>query len=129
MKYTYRIDLQGNARDIVYLKMLFDRNLAIGYHSSSSDKPIELVKAVNQVEGVTTCALGRIIDGGLITVEGNELVAKVNLVDMKLIPALVSRLVKRVQRRVAKGESRKRVKLTSLQQAVSKLNAKTYGVA
>ena len=128
MKYTYRIDLQGNAHDIVYLKMLFDRNLVIGYNSSSNDKPLEVIKAVNQVEGVTTCSLGRIIDGGLIVVEGNELTVKVNTVDMKEIPALVSRLVKRIQRRFAKGEPRQRVKLTSLQQAVSKLNAKTYGV-
>lgn len=129
MKYTYRIDLQGTARDIVYLKMLFDRTLASGYFSCGSQYPPELIKAVNQVEGVVTCTLGKTFSGGLITVNGNELVAKLETLDAKQIPLIASRIVKRVQRRFAKNESRKRIKLTNLQKAIAKLNKQTYGIA
>jgi hypothetical protein len=63
--------------------------------------------------------------GELINVDGAEITVKI--VPMQNVAEIASQIAKKVQRRFAKGESRKRVLLKDLDEAAIESNKKTYG--
>lgn len=117
MKYTYNVEAQGINKDSIYLKFSFDRIIHRGRAYYGWDNAPEVVFAVNNVLGVIPCS-----DSGLILADGNKLTAKIAVVEAKEIPKIASRIVKRVQRRFAKGESRQRVKRKKLLADIDRLN-------
>lgn len=130
MKYAYRIDVQGFGTT-TYLKFQFDRQIGEGsaYHSSScfsefSPKTKSILRAVNQIKGVNKGREGVFGSGGLVEVNGSELVVQIAGADTSAFPKIADRIVKTVQRRIAPNESRQRVKCSTIQKEVDRLNAK-----
>lgn len=128
MKYTYRIDTQGLSKDTTYLVFKFDRNLSAQsvYLSTKNDQVPKDVQAllagVNRVKGVISGTTGCFSSSGLIQASGNELMVQIIAVDTKEIPNIADRIVKRVQRRFAKGEPRQRMNLVKLHAELVRLN-------
>lgn len=128
MKYTYRIDTQGLSKDSTYLVFKFDRNLSTqSTYLSTQREEIpndvrSLLAGVNRVKGVISGTVGSFNSSGLIQVDGNELTVKIIAVDTKEIPNIADRIVKRVQRRYAKGEPRQRMNLVKLHAELVRLN-------
>ena len=126
MKYTYRISQQGGG-DLFYLCMTSARTSSqssqcLSYWSKN--KP-EILFAINEIKVVVKCDLeGN--SGGLIYANGDELTVKIHCQDAKKVVPIVQAIVKRVQRRYAKGEPRKRVRLQEIQCYIKNLNKRTY---
>lgn len=109
MKYSYRVDVQGNDKRY-YARIDFDRELAngnfydgIGFHSMNPDAVNSLFDVLRPTTGVT---------GDHLHIEGNRLTVRVNPFG---VADTVKRLVKKVQRRYALCESVKRVPFAFLE--------------
>lgn len=128
MKYTYRVTTKGRSKDSTYLVFKFDRNLSTQntYLSTQREqipyKVRSLLAGVNRVKGVISGSAGEFNSSGLIQVDGNELTVKIIAVDSTEIPNIADRIVKRVQRRYAKGEPRQRMNLVKLHAELVRLN-------
>jgi Holliday junction resolvasome RuvABC ATP-dependent DNA helicase subunit len=133
LKYTYHVDLQGLDRS-TYLNFQFDRVLSTqSFYLSTSGRfvpPVELdlLKGVNDVKGVVKGSPGD-YSSSLINVSGNTLIVKIIGVVPSEIPNIADRIVKRVQRRFAKGEARQRVNREKVIAEIDALNVRLNGLA
>jgi Holliday junction resolvasome RuvABC ATP-dependent DNA helicase subunit len=134
LKYTYHVDLQGLDRSTTYLNFQFDRVLSTqSFYLSTSGRfvpPVELdlLKGVNDVKGVVKGSPGD-YSSSLINVSGNTLIVKIIGVVPSEIPNIADRIVKRVQRRFAKGEARRRVNRDKVIAEIAALNVRLNGLA
>lgn len=137
MKYTYFLSIQGNDRSSHYLVMQFDRQLSgrSYYRDHDFSHPPALVKELmealantpNVIKGDYFNSEPRGSGGELIHVDGAEITVKI--VPMHNVPEIAKQIAKKVQRRFAKGEGRKRIMLKELDDYAAALKAKTYGAA
>lgn len=126
MKYSYRIDASANA---AYLKMAFDRNISSRYISFSNiftnfatPAQMEMMRALNKTPGTIEGHPDATSGGGLISFDGNTITIQIN--QHLNMAETVKRLVKKVQRRIAKGESRKRISHDTILANIERLNGK-----
>jgi len=134
MKYTYRYDIQGNG-DSHYLHMYFDRPLAASsfyrHNDDVSPKDRELSDAIAHTPNVLCndqfAGTGELSGASaeLIHVDGTALTVKI--VPHRNVPEIAKQIVKKVQRRLAPKESRRRVLKATLDAYVKRLNERTYG--
>jgi len=133
MKYTYCHDIQGNDRSSHYLKMCFDRSLSSeGFYRREADKAPkkikELLEAIERTPNVLRVDPDMVGNPGLINVNGCEIVAKIVVPVGKVrVAEIASQIAKKVQRRFAKGESRKRVLHSVIEAKRVANNLKTWG--
>ena len=126
MKYTYKVVVEGLDKSSIYLKFCFDRVIYNGsVYFRSDNNPPEILSALNSVDGIMPCS-GNFSGSGLLLLEGNELTARIMAVEAKQIPKIANRIVKRIQRRFAKGEPRQRVKREKLLADIEKLNKRIF---
>lgn len=136
MLYTYQHRIEGQLSS--YLEFVFDKILSnrplyrswSSQHFTISPQERGLMDAVAGVKGVISdnSKSPSASSSELINLNGNRLLVKISEIDPKKISILTQTIVKRVQRRIAPNESRKRVHYATLQKALEKLNAKTWGV-
>jgi len=129
MKYTYRAE--AGTSDALYLKFSFDRQLSDRYRSRGSSvlaphtpELRDLMEAVARTRHVIA-SLNPIKDvnySELIVANGSELTVKCVLFPTAGIPELANQIVKKVQRRFAKGEPRRRIKQKELQAELDRVN-------
>lgn len=135
MLYTYKwIQQAGGLGNCGYLEFAFDRQLSHrtlyrdnGFRESAKKEELELMDAVANTKGVIKGCLRVTSSGGLVKLEGNELLAQVHVLQASDAVRTANNIVKKVQRRLAKGEPRRRIKKADLDEQVKKLNARTWG--
>jgi hypothetical protein len=132
MEYTYCHDIQGNDRNTHYLKMCFDRLLTNGrfYQRQVGTAPEKEQKLLNIIEKTPNVVpVNAVCYGpGLILVDGCEITARiVTPVGKVRVAEIASQLAKKIQRRFAKGESRKRVLHSVVKARQEANNLKTWG--
>lgn len=82
----------------------------------------DLLNALNTVNGVIPCSSSFSSGGGLIALSGNNITMQICELDPKKLVPLVQRIIKKVQRRYAPNESRKRIRQEELAAAFAALN-------
>ena len=135
MKYTYKLDLQGLAHQIPYLRMAFDRPLSTEcvyrrpyYKQNITPDQEELMDCIAQTEGVLMSPyLDTSSRSELINLDGCNMVVLLATIDPREVPVIVSRIVKKIQRRIAPWEHRKRITHKRLLAYQKRLNHRTWG--
>ncbi len=134
MKYTYRYKVEGE--HTAYLEFMFDRQLSDQHYYRNVTKlapPVgspqeNLLNAVASVKGViSNDAPTEYVGSELSLLNGNILLIRVAEINVKQIPLLASTIVKKVQRRIARGESRKRITFKQLEAEIKRLGKITWG--
>ncbi len=135
MNYTYRYEIQGGG-SAHYVKLVFDRVLSGNsvYRSGilrekASPKVCELMDAIADTPNVIKTRDNDFTGPSeLIHVSGCEiLVAVAPFIGGVNIPEVANQIIKKVQRRFAKGENRKRILYKDLEAKQKALNLKTWG--
>jgi len=135
MKYTYHISLQGGPAGPNYIEFQLDRQISGKYCSFGSDiigpdspKLREMLEAISNTPNVVKPVPGDYRSGsGLIVADGTRLLVQIVGCQTRRVPEIANQLIKKVQRRMAKGERRQRIQYKALQTYIKQLNAKTYG--
>lgn len=131
MKYTYRTSIQGHVGDKYYAYIDFDRQIFNAHHyrdgQTATPEQQKILDAVSKTPGVIHSEGGEQQRCGLILIAGNQIIAQIN--PHTNIPLTVSGIVKKIQRRIAKGEGRQRVLKKTLDAVTLARNKRTYGEA
>lgn len=134
LNYTYRYMVQGNTSH--YVELAFDRILSpvCAYRMNclrpvGQPKVCELMDAIAATPNVIRDPdINAVNHAELIHVTGNSVLVKVaGRFGDKTPVELVNQIVKKVQRRFAKGESRKRRLFKQVEAAYKRRNLKTWG--
>lgn len=115
MKYAYKIEIQGRNNNIHYVHLFLDRVLfhVDTYHGHEHDKAPKAAK-----DFLASIATAPGVNGDFVHLEGSRIEIEVCPFN---IAHTVEVLVKRIQRRFAKGEGRQRV-------SVQEMNAKALSL-
>lgn len=126
MKYSYKIDREGSGS--TYVKIKVDRNISDRslYRGSSflekyaNKTQINLMDAINSTPGVVKGSKNDITGAGHIHLEGNAVT--VRIIAQLDMAEITKQIVKKIQRRYAKGEARKRILEAEILAKIDRLN-------
>jgi len=115
MKYTYTIDRQGLSKELYYVTITFDRTILRGdFYQGHSFNPSDANILLDNLAKTADT------DGDFVNVRGSN-------VKVKMSPFAIAKgvknVVKKIQRRYAKGESRRRVSAKELDVMIETLNS------